>query len=169
MIPNFHTWTDQGKTFTQIDGPTKRAILASYAVRYQLGVLIETGTCNGDCLLTLKGLFWHCVSIELDEKQYDFTLQKLAPYPHLYLLQGDSAILLPKILAELKEPALFWLDAHGENWIGPIVKELEAIFATNAKGAILIDDMDYITDTLPTDPRWQEESREYGIVRLLNV
>lgn len=170
MKPDFYSWEDARGKYKQVVAPYKRGILASYAVRYDLRTFVETGTCNGDCLLALHRLFDWCYSIELLDSQFDFTAAKFASMSlNITLLRGDSGKLLPEVLSLLRVPTLFWLDAHGDNWKGPIVEELQAIFATNVRGAILIDDMDYITDVLPTDPRWKEESREYGIVRLLHV
>src|SRR5204862_6536405 len=64
------------------------------------------------------------------------------------LLLGDSAKILPDVLASLEQPALFWLDAHysegvtarGET-VSPILTELDLVLGSAVKGhVILIDD-----------------------------
>ncbi|MCX6018865.1 MAG: hypothetical protein NTZ50_10270 [Chloroflexi bacterium] len=60
---------------------------------------------------------------------------------------GDSAVLLPQIIADLHKPALFWIDAHsppgqprpGET-VTPILIELEHIFAAPFLGHVIIVD-----------------------------
>ena len=60
-----------------------------------------------------------------------------APFPHIHVLQGDSAIMLHLVLDRLRVPCLFWLDAHysgGDtvraNQETPVLTELDHIFAT---------------------------------------
>jgi hypothetical protein len=64
------------------------------------------------------------------------------------VLEGDSADLLPGLLAGLREPALFWLDGHYSGGLTgrgptdtPLMRELEAIRQCGIHGhVILIDD-----------------------------
>ncbi len=73
---------------------------------------------------------------------------RLKRYSNVKLIQGDSAALLPDLLAGLSEPAGFWLDAHfsgGETARGdvdtPVVSELRAILGhPMRRHVILIDD-----------------------------
>lgn len=169
LIPQYYTWEERGKTYTQITAPTKRAILAEYAKKYKLRTFVETGTCEGDTILALQPLFDRCYTVELWEAKFKEAKANLAHFGNsVSVFHGNSEDVLPQILYVLGvRPTLFWLDAHGENWIGPIVQELEAIFASSAIGVILIDDMDFITDTLPESPNWKK-SEEYGIVRLVH-
>ena len=44
--------------------------------------------------------------------------QKFARWPHIHILEGDSQKKIPEILATLKTPALFWLDAGYYGWAG---------------------------------------------------
>lgn len=167
--PEYITWRHlDGTDHTQITAETKREIIKETAAKYVLRYFVETGTCNGDTLLALHDRFMHSWSIELDDKQFEFVTKKLKHIPGLTLLHGDSGTLLEEILPEITKPALFWLDAHDEWYKGPIVQELEAIFRSGVRGVILIDDMDYITDTLPENKNWTR-SKEYGIVRLVHV
>ena len=60
--------------------------------------------------------------------------------PHVTIFQGDSATVLPKLLATIQEPCLFWLDGHysgGITALGksitPILDELQTISPTPPK------------------------------------
>lgn len=61
---------------------------------------------------------------------------------------GDSGIILSKVMAQINEPAIFWLDGHYSAGITakgrkecPILEELETIFASQKLNhTILIDD-----------------------------
>jgi hypothetical protein len=110
---------------------------------------VETGTLIGDTLIALQGSFDKLVSIELDQGIFNLAKKRLSKYSNVNIFLGDSAILLPRILNELSEPALFWLDAHyssGVTALGesqtPVIEELKAIFSHPIKKHyILIDDV----------------------------
>jgi hypothetical protein len=63
-------------------------------------------------------------------------------------LQGDSGNVLNQVLAEISQPALFWLDGHYSEGITakgekecPIIEELSCIFKSKRLNhLILIDD-----------------------------
>lgn len=131
----------------------KYGVIKEYARRYNLKVLIETGTFQGDTILAVRRNFEKIFSIELSEKFYRLSKAKLGKFSNVKLVRGDSSEKLKSILKSLKVPALFWLDAHysaGETARGsidsPIVQELNLIVKNPVRGhVILIDDAeDYI-------------------------
>ena len=67
----------------------------------------------------------------------------------VHLIEGDSAVELPKLLPLIKGPALYWLDAHNDtthNGLGtdnPLMAELHAIISQKKEGIVLVDDMDF--------------------------
>jgi hypothetical protein len=110
--------------------------------------LVETGTYWGTMVEAGRDAFTRIYSIELQKAFYCRAKRKFAPYPHVKVLHGDSAALLPGVLAELSERALFWLDAHYSGGMTakgqvetPISKELDLIWPHPIKGhIILVDD-----------------------------
>jgi hypothetical protein len=63
------------------------------------------------------------------------------------ILEGDSGVLLPDVLAERQEPCLFWLDGHYSAGVTargdletPILKELDAILSHPWPDVVLVDD-----------------------------
>lgn len=167
--PDYVEWDENGKHYRQVSAAYKRELLADYTRRYSLNTFVETGTCEGDTIAALAPLFEFCFSIELNETAYWAAVERFQNVSSVKIIKGDSGLMLPMLLPILpKSGVLFWLDAHGPNWIGPIVKELEAIFASGIKGVILVDDVDYMPDVLPTHPDWKAET-EHGILRLSHV
>ncbi|MCF6290846.1 MAG: hypothetical protein L3J03_07615 [Desulfobacterales bacterium] len=122
--------------------------MKEYARKFNLPILIETGTYHGEMVLAMKNVFRDIFSIELQAELYSNAVNKFSKYKHIRIIQGDSTVELNKILQEIREPCLFWLDGHysaGETAKGeketPIMEELEQIFSSYHKGhVILIDD-----------------------------
>ena len=128
----------------KINPEQKAAIILEHKTPY-LKIFAETGTHEGWMINRVGNRFEKVYSIELDEGLYRRALKRFQGRGHIQLLHGDSALEIKKVLAEINEPALFWLDAHGSGAIAaanaPIINELEEIFAHSVKGhCILIDD-----------------------------
>jgi hypothetical protein len=126
----------------------KRDFIARQAREHGLNVLVETGTFEGDMLNWQLPNFKQLISIELDEELYRAVRARFAVYPQVQLLHGDSGVKLAEATRDLKEPALFWLDAHysfgvtaGRGTDAPIFKELSCLTGRQQfRDAILIDD-----------------------------
>lgn len=126
----------------------KRVTVKDFAEQFHTRVLVETGTYKGDMVKATLGCFDKIYTIELDATLCAAARELFSNHPEVQILQGDSACELPKVLAELREPALFWLDGHytgdhaGKAELHtPIARELECLFAHPVKGhVILIDD-----------------------------
>ncbi len=107
---------------------------------------VETGTFVGYALPWASRTFERVWTVELNPQ---FLAQAKAANPGLanvaYHL-GDSASELPKIVQQLKGPALFWLDAHAgagnfaDHDICPLVQELKTVLASAHDHCILVDD-----------------------------
>jgi hypothetical protein len=128
-------------------------------------VLIETGTFEGEMARKCRRAFREIITIELSPELARRATGRLAPYRNVRVETGDSARLLPGILAALREPAVFWLDGHysgGETARGqretPLLEELESISSHPIRNhAILIDDARLLgTGDYPTWDRLRE-------------
>lgn len=126
----------------------KQKTLASYGKRFGINTLVETGTALGYTVYAVRSKFRKIYTIELSEKLYQRAIKQLFRHKHIQLFQGDSAVVLPEIMRQLNESALFWLDAHFSGGVTakgeketPIFAELAHIFTHDAPNHIvLIDD-----------------------------
>ncbi len=129
----------------------KWAVLVAFARWSGARVLVETGTYRGNTTDTMRPYFDRIYTIEANDALFAAAQSRFAGAPGVRALHGDSAAMLPRVLAELDEKALFWLDAHwcGNDTFGSylsaaIMAELEAVFAHRVRGhTILIDDARY--------------------------
>jgi len=126
----------------------KQLVLLEYANKYNLRILIETGTYQGDMIEAMQNYFDFIVSIELSPHLYLNAGNKFINSPHVSLLLGDSGKLLPEVLKHITIASLFWLDGHYSEGITakgdlntPIINELTAILNHGINNhVILIDD-----------------------------
>lgn len=126
----------------------KRQIILDHAKKYDLQILVETGTYYGDTIQANIGNFKHLYSIELDPALFTKAQEKFQHLNHVHLFHGDSAELLFEIVKSISQPILFWLDGHysgGDTAKGPadtpIMSELGHILrAPDFQHVILIDD-----------------------------
>ncbi|BCL16663.1 hypothetical protein GCM10017556_44020 [Micromonospora sagamiensis] len=126
-------------------------------------VFIETGTFHGESLEYAARLpFDRIHSIELSPQLHRAAADRFAYDNRITVHHGDSARVLPEVLAGLHEPALIWLDAHYcflDSARGPVdcplLEEVEAIVAheraAGLEHIVLIDDY-HIFGTSPSSP-----------------
>jgi hypothetical protein len=126
----------------------KRRMVRECLVRFKIKTFVETGTFLGEMVYFLRDDCERIFSIELSS-DLAFRAQKyFLKWPHISILEGDSASFLPGLVQRISQPALFWLDGHfssGETACGsavtPILDELECILNTlKTPYIILIDD-----------------------------
>jgi len=126
----------------------KQRLVRAKASSLGLRVFVETGTFRGDMVEAMRRQCRTIVSIELDDARFEAACARFAGRDGVTILHGDSALLLPDVIAGLEEPALFWLDGHysgpgtsrGESDT-PILTELAHVLGSDEPGhAILVDD-----------------------------
>lgn len=134
-------------------GRLRPGTLEAAGVKLPGDVLIETGTCSGNGVRSVKHLFKTIHTIELDPAMYNEArrrLRRAGIVAHL----GSS----PEVLKQIIDPSretVFWLDAHYVKGFGadsvsvsnqcPLLDELRSIFSFRWKVPphILIDDAEY--------------------------
>ncbi len=142
-------WYKNNGYGNKIPTKVKAFIILKLHQKTKYGVFIETGTFLGDMIHAIYPFFKTLYSIELSQKlaktaQNNFILQK-----NIKILQGDSTLILPQVLAQLAEPAIFWLDGHFSGATTakgklntPILAEIEAIAMHPIKQHVIaIDDI----------------------------
>ena len=88
----------------------KQRVLREYAERYDLRVLVETGTFRGDMVEAMKRTFDQIYSIELSQTLFEEARRRFKSETHIQILQGDSASVLGDVMKKINAPALFcWM------------------------------------------------------------
>ena len=125
----------------------KQEIVRGYAAASGARVFVETGTYYGFMLRACLGYFDKLISIEIESHFYRRARRIFKDYSNVSVLYGNSGELLPGVLAGIRCPSLFWLDAHYSGGLTgraeletPIRRELEAILSHPYRHTILIDD-----------------------------
>ncbi len=115
--------------------------------QFNISCFVESGTCEGETAYWAASKFKHVITMELSESLYEQADERLRILSNVNLIFGDSRIALKEIVPNLKDPALFWLDAHwsggetyGQNDECPILSELEIINGGKTQHFLLIDD-----------------------------
>lgn len=124
----------------------KRALLVRLGKLFDLSVLVETGTCMGDTVETVREHFRDVYSVELAPKLYEICQQKFARRPNVHLFLGSSHEQLPRMIDKTTGPVLFFLDAHITGGIsmgnGDVtVPEVHIIEKMSPDSLIVIDDI----------------------------
>ena len=125
----------------------KQMAIEEYQKKFNAKILVETGTYLGDMVEAQRNRFEKIYSVELSKKLFQRAVKKFKLYPHINILNGDSGIVLNKIVSGIEVPALFWLDGHYSEGITakgvkecPVEEELQAILKSELRHIILIDD-----------------------------
>lgn len=84
-----------------------------YAEKYECKRFVETGTKHRKMVDAVLDALVYITSIKINPDYYRKSKKRFSDIKHLELLYGDSGVLLPKVLNEIKKLTLFWLDAHG--------------------------------------------------------
>jgi len=128
-------------------GPPAELVL-TLKQRYGVEHFVETGTYYAQTALWAAQHFKRVTTIEYSKGIYDEVCKKYgSSNPNIEFVFGDSKSQLKIIVPELKEPCIFWLDAH---WSGgktygaddecPLITELEIINRSEMNHFIFIDD-----------------------------
>jgi hypothetical protein len=140
-------WLEFGKPVPP-PAMVKRRVLAAYAAKFGTEILIETGTFMGDTICALKDRVKVIYSIELSADLMQKAKHRFRAYSNIHILRGDSGKILPKIMTDISQSCLFWLDGHYSGGFTAqaetdtsVLKELRTIFDHKVKDhVILIDD-----------------------------
>ena len=126
----------------------KQRAIRELAEKFNVKVLVETGTFHGAMVEAMKPYFDRIYSIELSSELFEKATKRFAADQKVTIIHGDSGIELGKLMDRIDQPSLFWLDGHysaGETAKGekdtPIYEELTHLFNCPQKGhVIMIDD-----------------------------
>ena len=128
-------------------------IINKHPSHQKINTFLETGTHLGgqiDLVLTCP-IFKSIHTIELNDYYYEYSSKKFKDVKKVTCYKGDSVKLLPSVIKNLKDPMMFYLDAHfcqcekDQQQIPksafPLFQELDIIKNRNQKDIIAIDDV----------------------------
>jgi hypothetical protein len=125
----------------------KQITIREYKQKFGYNVLIETGTYFGAMVDAQKKIFSKIISIELGYDLFIKAQKRFRYNKNITIVHGDSGKILPEIMKNISEPAIFWLDGHYSAGITakgdkecPIFEELDAILDKKYNHVLLIDD-----------------------------
>jgi hypothetical protein len=181
--PDYWYWILRGRP-SRSPHLLKQKVVREYGKKFGLTVLVETGTYYGEMVASMRRHFERIYSIEYVLELAERATRKFAGDQHVRIVCGDSRVVMPEVLALLKGPALFWLDAGYYGWAGErtddqrLSAELEMILSHPYPHIILLDDARGLTgrDGIPSvsDVKAYVESKflqrsvevEYDIIRI---
>jgi hypothetical protein len=147
--PELLEWFKQGSPLGPVDWHVKAYLLTEMADLFECNVLVETGTYDGKMLGALLDEFDELYSVELSDEYFRAAQLTFGSDPKVHLYQGDSAEVLPVMLADFSGPAVVFLDAHfmgGDTARGvdftPIWAELRALAVDGRRHVVMIDDIE---------------------------
>jgi len=125
----------------------KAEVLKKYARKYNLDILVETGTRSGDMVEALKKCFRLIYTIELSTELFERSKRRFRFKKNIRLIHGDSGEEIKHVLEAINKASLFWLDGHysgngtalGNNET-PVMEELTHIMNSKHEHVIIIDD-----------------------------
>ena len=108
---------------------------------------VETGTHTGGGInIALSCNFKKLYSIEINPEFYNFSKERWKDRSEVSLYLGDSKSEFSKILSQLNESSMFWLDAHIDNGDATYI-ELDYLKNHSIKNhTILVDDISLYFD-----------------------
>jgi len=165
FVGEYAWWRLRGSPRPKVPHLVKQRTLTYFARRFNLNVLVEGGTNLGHMVNVQKNRFRDIYSIERDDYLAARAKLRFAAYPNVHLFHGDSGEVLPQVVSAIKEPALFWLDAHWGAESAPIRQELDCIYRHPVRDhVLLIDDARYFDghgDYPSIEELRQQAAREY--------
>jgi len=131
-----------------------------HPLRIRPRAFIETGTLHAETARFARQLYEVVETIELSEPLYRAAIKRYGGNGIRFHL-GDSAKILPVVLATYREPVCLYLDAH---WFPraqvapeafPLWAELEAVQARPFADIVIVDDVHSFGTANPA-PDWQQ-------------
>jgi hypothetical protein len=114
---------------------------------------VETGTYLGEMTTKLLPMFDVVHTVELSIEMYVEAKQRIGAWPGIIMHLGDSTQVVQRLASKLREPVLWYLDAHhvnegsndtgmetAHNDVPPVLDELKVIAGRNQPDIIYLDD-----------------------------
>jgi hypothetical protein len=102
---------DAGKVNPPSDRAKRRHLQRVFTQRGH-AVLVESGTYLGGTVQFMLPFAERIISVEIEPALHEAARRRFAAAPNVDLRLGDGAELIPRIVSELDQAPLLWLDGH---------------------------------------------------------
>src|SRR5688572_29050283 len=108
--------------------------------KFGIKTAIELGTCVGGTTRWLSRNFEKVIGVEIMPEYLNIAAERVGDSPNeVILYEGSTVDWLPKILKDINEPVIMFIDSHWGQF-NPLLKELEIIAENNLKPVMIIHD-----------------------------
>jgi hypothetical protein len=122
----------------------KCVMILAHQLETRIGVFVETGTHFGGMAEAVAPFFGAVHTVENDPWRVWHARVRLKRFPNVHCHEGDSAVVLPKLLKDIVRPAIIWIDAHADvpdaEGTQPLRTEMAALAGCDVRHHIFIDD-----------------------------
>jgi hypothetical protein len=157
----------------------KRKYIANLSKKFNIKILIETGTYFGQSTKYFSKNFDQVYTIELSQKLYNF-VRKINSRVNIKFYQGDSSEILKLIVKELPLKSTFFLDAHASGGVtvygetvSPVKIELGILanFPYLKESLLILDDARGFdgTNSYPTIKEIKDWAKELNLGKVYKV
>ena len=124
--------------------------------QYGIQSAVETGTYQGATTRALAAMVPEVHTVEISPASFAQSRRRLDGVPNVRQYCGATPDVLPRLLPQVRKPALYYLDAH---WNGsyPLPREVEIIAAHDPQPVIVMHDMQ-----VPGHPELHADPRPDG-------
>jgi hypothetical protein len=150
---------DSGRVEAPAEFAKRRHLLALFQ-EHGHRVFVESGTYRGDTTAFFLRYAERLLTVEVDPRLFQRARARFADAPKVQVIEGDALVEIPRVVGELTEPPLIWLDGHysgGETGKGAEVEPALEIIrrlggVAPAGSTIVVDDL-RLFGLLPDFPR----------------
>jgi hypothetical protein len=150
---------DSGRVEAPAEYAKRRHLLALFH-EHGHRVFVESGTYRGDTTAFFLRYAERLLTVEVDPRLFQRARARFAHAPKVQVIEGDALVEIPRVVGELTEPPLIWLDGHysgGETGKGAEVEPALEIIrrlggVAPAGSTIVVDDL-RLFGLLPDFPR----------------
>lgn len=141
----------------------KQEIVQEFQSMYEYKILVITGSQTDNMIESQKKFFSKILAIEPEQKAYTERKQKFSQDGNVFLVQGESNVIMTKVVSTINEPAIFWISSHTDKEgtsknkkNPPLFDELQSILIGRKFPHILLIDNAHRFNNNKTNPTIKE-------------
>ena len=105
--PDYWWWKLRGEP-RRIPHVLKQRAVLEYAKKFNLTMLVETGTYYGEMIAAVAKRFRQIYSIELNHELAQRAQLRFRHQSHVEIIEGDSQTVVPQLLKRINKRCIWW-------------------------------------------------------------